>query len=406
MVAPMLAPLRHRSFRFLWLGQTVSAIGDQLNVVAIAALMISEGAGAGALGIVLAARIAGMVVFLPLAGVVADRLPRRSVMAGADVVRGLSVLAIAFVALGEGAPTLPIAVLAFLVGSGEAFFRPAYMSLLPRVLPEEELQQGNAVTSMAVESSLMIGPGIAGLVLTVADPVAVLFADFASYAVALACLLPVRETVPDRSEEKPAGVLSEAREGFRAVIERPWIGLVILMATFHLLVAIGPWEVLTPVTADEEYGGTETYGFLLAAFGLGAVIGGMIGTRIRPRLPGAFAVACLFPFCLTMIALALVAPVWLLVVGLIVSGAGESLFTVMWTTSIQRDVPDRLLGRVFALDWFGSIALFPVGLALAGTAAEQFGRAEVLIVGATLASLSLVPLFFVASVRRFSSAAG
>src|SRR5688572_31564166 len=114
----MLSTLRHPGFRWLWVGQTASAIGDQLFTVAIAALVVDSGRGAGSLGLVLGALALGLVLFSPIAGVIADRLPRRTVMAAADIVRGSVVLVIAL--LPDTAPVLVLAGLGFVVGGGEA----------------------------------------------------------------------------------------------------------------------------------------------------------------------------------------------------------------------------------------------------------------------------------------------
>ena len=397
----MLSTLRHSGFRWLWVGQTASAIGDQLFTVAIAALVVESGRGAGSLGLVLGALALGLVLFSPLAGVIADRRPRKLVMAGADVLRGGCVLAIAL--LPDNAPVLTLALLSFVVGAGEAFFRPAYQGLLPRILPEHRLQGANALTSLSAQTAILLGPGLGGLLIVVSGPSLALFADALTFAVALLTLLGVREDVPER-EPSGESMLAEALEGLQAIRERPWIGLLVLVAMVQLLFVIGPWEVLMPIVATEELGGIEVYGWLLSIFGVGAVAGGLVAGSIRPRMPGTVAVLGLIPFGLTMFALAGPAPVWLIALSLVAVGIGEQIFTVLWVTAIQREVPDRLLARVFSLDWLGSLALMPVGLALAGPATDLFGREEVLVAGGVVAITTTLPLLLLPSVRRFSTA--
>ena len=396
----MLSILRHRGFRWLWAGQTISAIGDQLTIVAIAALLIDNDRGAGDLGFVLAALALGLVLFSPLAGVVADRVPRRSVMAAADGLRGVCVLALALAP--DDAALVVIAALAFVIGAGEAFFNPAYQGLLPRLLEPERLQPANAVTSLSRQTAMLVGPGVAGLLLVVSGPSAALAADAVTFGFALLTLLAVNETLPELEEERMP-VISEALEGLRAVRDRPWIGAFILMAMVHLLFAFGPWDVLMPLVARDDLGGTQVYGFLLATLGVGAITGALVAGRIRPRMPGTVALLALIPFGLVMFALAGPAPVWVIAVALVLMGFGEQVAEVLWVTAIQREVPDRLLSRVFSLDYLGSLALLPVGLALAGPAAEQFGRTEVLIFGGFVAITTIVPLLLMPSVRAFSS---
>ncbi len=396
--------LRHRGFRWLWVGQTVSAIGDQLYTVAIAAELVDSGRGAGDLGLVLGALALGLVLFSPVAGVVADRVPRRTVMAGADILRFACVLAIA---LTPGAPTVVIAVLAFAVGAGEAFFNPAYQGLLPRVIDAERLQHANAVTSLSRQTAMLLGPGAAGLLLVISGPSLALFVDASTFLVALFTLLAVNERVPELDDEQERmPMLAEVAEGFQAIRDRPWIGAVVLMAMVHLLFAFGPWEVLMPIVAKEELGGVQVYGFLLATLGVGAIIGALIGGRIRPRQPGVVGLLGLIPFGFVMFALAGPAPVWLIAVLLVAMGIGEQIFDVLWVTALQREVPDRLLSRVFSLDYLGSLALLPVGLALAGPAADLFGRTEFLIFGGFVAIVTIAPLLLMPTTRAFSGGPG
>ncbi len=128
-------PLGQRDFRLLWVGQAVSTVGDQVFPVAVTvAVLDATGNDAGAVGAVLAARFAALVVFVVVGGVWADRVPRKAVMIASDAFRAVAVLALA---LAPGTAPLPVlAALVFLVGAGEAFFRPAYGGLLPAVVLE------------------------------------------------------------------------------------------------------------------------------------------------------------------------------------------------------------------------------------------------------------------------------
>jgi hypothetical protein len=188
------------------------------------------------------------------------------------------------------------------------------------------------------------------------------------------------------------------------VIERPWIGLVIAVAMAQLLFVIAPWLVLLPIVASEELGGTDVYGALLAVTGIGAIAGALVAARWRPRLPGLVALIAILPSGVVL--LTLIGPAALVIVGagVLIAGLGEALFEVYWVTGLQRDIPNRLLARVTSLDYVGSLALLPVGLALTGPAVDAFGRDAVLVFGLAVAIATTVPLLFVASVRRFSTA--
>ena len=396
----MLAALTHGRFAALFAAQSASSVGNYAYIAAIAAVLVESGADASRLGLVLAAEALAVVLVALPAGVLADRYPRRRMMIAADATRTAGIVAL--ILAGGDAPLALLLALTFVVGSGEALFQPAYRGLLPRVLPDEHLQAGNALSSLSQQLSLFIGPGLAGAVIAIAGPAEALGLAGAMFTLSWIGLL----RAPDDQPAAGAGtrsVLDDAAEGLRALRDRPWIAWVIAMSMIHLLFAIAPWEILAPLVAEEEYGSVAIYGWMLAAFGGGAVLGAVVGSRVRSERPGAVAVLALIPFSVLLTALALEAPLGALIAVLVLAGAGEAVFDILWTTGMQRDVPDELLSRVFSLDWFGSLALLPVGLALTGPAVDELGREPVLLFGAFVALATLLPLLASDSVRRFSS---
>jgi MFS family permease len=392
--------LRHRDFRWLWLGQSASALGDQLSVVAIAALVIGAGHGASGLRLVLAGRSLALVLFMVAGGLVGDRAQRTHVMIGADAFRVFAVGALALAP--NGAPVLAFAALTFVVGAGEAFFQPAYRAVLPSLLPDEELESGNALTALARQMSFVAGPALAGVLIALASARAALWADALTFLVSLATLVVIREPLRASAAER-LSIRREVAEGFRAVVDRPWIGLGIAMATSQLVFALAPWFVLLPVIATTELGGADVFGALLAVDGVGSIAGALLAARWRPRLPGVVALIALLPSGFVL--LTLIGPAPLVVVGIwvLLSGVGESIFEVYWTTGIQRDVPEHLLARVFSLDYVGSLALMPLGYALTGPAVDALGRDAVLVFGTAVVLVSTLPLLAVPSVRRFAT---
>lgn len=395
----VLRPLAHSRFRRLWTGQAVSAVGDQLSVVAIAALVIDAGHGAAGLGIVLAARTVGLVVMIPAGGIIGDRARRTRVMVSADLVRVVATVALALL---DNAPVAPYAALALVIGAGEAVFEPAYRALVPTLLRNEELESGNALTSLTQQAAFVVGPALGGLLIATGGIRAALWVDAATFAVSLASLLSIREPARVVPIEQPS-IKDDLTEGFRAVVERPWIGLVVAMSTLHLMFAVAPWMVLLPVVASEDLGGTDVYGWLLASAGLGAMAGALLAGRWRPRRPGLAAMLWLLPSGLALLTLIGPAPLAVIAASAVVGGMGEALFDIYWNTGVQRDVPDHVLARVFSLDFFGSLALMPLGYALTGPAVEAFGREAVLIFGVAVVLVTTVPLLAIDSVRRFSS---
>ncbi len=396
----MLDALRHGSFRWLFAAQVASAFGNFAFTVAVAALLVEHGAGAGTIGTVLAVQAFGLVLFAVPAGVIADRVPRRLVCVAADLARMGAVATIAVI--GGDASTGVIAALAFAVGMGEALFEPAFRGLMPRVLPDDRLQAGNALAALSTQLALFLGPAISGIVIATAGARPALAISAVIFALSWLAMLRVHEHIAEPATGE-ATLLGEAAEGFRAIWARPWIAIVVATAMIHVLVLIAPFEVLAPLAAEEEYGDVAIYGWMLAALGAGAVLGAVVAARIRPRLPGVVGLLLLLPFCVLMVTLAVLPPVPVLLAVIFVTGMGESTFEVLWTTAVQRDVPDHLLSRVISVDFLGSLALLPIGLALVGPAVDVFGRDEVLIGGAIVSFILVFPPLLSGQVRRLSS---
>ncbi|UJA20385.1 MFS transporter [Thermoleophilia bacterium SCSIO 60948] len=398
--------LANRDFRWLWAGQTISAVGDGLFTVAIAALIVEAGGGAAELGLVLAGKALSLVLFVLVGGILADRLPRTRVMIGADAVRAIATLGVAVA--GSEAPIALIAALTFAIGGGEAFFRPAYLSLVPRILPAELIQSGNSIGALSVQAAALGGPALAGVVIVAASPSVALYLDALTFLLSLLTLLFVRErrVAEERAPDGPAertGAITEALAGLRAIRERFWIGAVILLAMSHLLILIGPLDVLLPVISEQELGGIERFGVLLAIFGAGAIVGAALCARIRPSSPGVWALIGIMPLGVLMFFLVGPAPLWAIAAVFFIAGIGEQVFTVLWTTGVQRDVPDELLGRVFSLDYLGSLGLLPLGLALAGPVTDLIGRDALLIASGTFTLVSSALVLLSPQIRAFSS---
>lgn len=395
----MTRPLQVPAFRWLFAGQVVSAVGDQFFPVAVAALVVQRGGTASELGVVLAARFASLVLFALLGGVWADRLPRVRVLRGADLLRLVAVAGLA-VAAGTGAPPVPLlAALVFLVGAGEAFFRPAFGALLPTVLPAEALAPGNALSSASQHVAVVVGPALAGVLLLVTGPAPLFAVDAATFALSLATLLRVAE--PPYAPAPRRRLLAEAGEGIAAVRARPWIAAVLLAASLQLLFTVAPATVLLPIVVRDAGLPASTYGLVLAVGGAGGLLSALVVGRWRPRHRGRTGMLLLIAWTAPPLALLVEAPAVVLAAAWFVGGLGLSPFIVWWETSLQDAVPRELLARVVSLDWLCSLGLLPLGLALTGPAVSLLGRGPVLVSAAVAMALTSVLPLLVPGVRDF-----
>ena len=380
--------LRERNFALLWAGQTLSAVGNFMLPVALATLVLSRGGGATRLGLVLGVHAFAIAVGTLLAAAVGDRWLRTRVMIAADLLRVLGVGCLAFAPAALSDPTL--LVLVGVIGVGEGLFLPAFSAAVPRVLPSDLLQPGNALNALSLQGAMVLGPVLAGVTVAGLGVAAVLWIDASTFAFSIGTLVAVREAaVAPREVRVPGaraalrGLATDFTEGFRAVWSRPWIAATVGVATVVMVLVTAPSLVILPLEATARLGGADAYGAVLAAMGVGAVLGSVIGGRIRTRLLGVVALSGTLTIAVAVAGLALL-PFAGVLLAWAIGGAGVTVFQVLWTTALQKDVPDQVLVRVMALNSFAVQGLMPFGYALAGPVVEQLGTRAVLLAGAVL----------------------
>ena len=391
----MLTVLRRaRDFRLLWLGQSVSTIGDALVLVAVGLFVTRLTGDPGDVGLVLGAYSLPLVLFVLLGGVLADRLPRRRVMVISDLVRCVLHGTLALLIATGVVQIWHMVVIGALFGTAEAFFRPAYTGLVPQTVDEADIQPAQALSGVSAEVAEILGPALATALVLGVGGAAAFAVDAATFAVSAAFLVLLRTR--DRGQRpEPATVLVELRQGWVAVRERAWVWATVLTFSVTLLVALAPFFVLGAAVARDVYGSDAVYGLSNAAWGVGTVTGAVIGSRWEPLRPMRAAVIGAVPWPLALSLFALGPPVGLLYLAMAVSGVGIGLFAVWWETALAQRIPPHLLSRVSAWDWMGSLALMPVGYLLAGPVAARLGATEVLSVGGLLGfalmTLALLP---------------
>ena len=390
-------PLAVPAYRWLFTGQVVSAVGDQLFPIAVVALVVTRGGNAGELGLVLATRFAALVLFAVLGGVWADRLPRVLMMRAADLLRLVAVAGLALAAATGDPPTPVLAALVFVVGAGEAFFRPAYGALLPTVLPARDLPAGNALSEASQYVAQVAGPGLAGALLLISGPGVVFALDALTFAVSLATLFKVVE--PPHQKAVRRRLHREIAEGITAVRQRSWIAAVLAMASVQLMFAVAPAMVLLPLILRDNGQSPSTYGLVLAVGAVGGLLGAVAAGRWQPAHPGQAGLLTLLGWTAPPLALLLQAPVPVLAAAWFVGGAGLGPFNIWWASALQTAVPRELLARVVSLDWLFSLALLPLGLALTGPAVALVGRGPVLVTAVVAMVVTSVLPLLVAGVR-------
>ncbi len=392
--------LRHRDFRLFWIGQSLSDVGDGIITVGIALYVIELTGSATDVGFVLTAQALPLVLLVPLGGVWADRLPRDRVMIATNVARFVlhGLLAVLIFA---GSPAVwVIVVIEAAFGSAEAFARPAGTALLAQTVPEDEIQEANALMSVSTCVAEFAGPALATALVLGVGAGSAFAVDAGTFAIAALLLLGVhprrRGRAPEpETERADTSVWLEIREGFDEIRGRAWVWVTLTAFSIALFTGLAPWEVLGPVVARQQYGHLSFYGIIAAAFGAGTIVGSLAAIRWRPRFPMrlGFVLTIAWPASFFLYAAGVAAPIVLPAAAL--GGAGVALFEVWWLTALAQRIPPERLSRVTSYDWMLSLGLLPVGYLLAGPLADAVGAQTVLLAGSAIAliavSLGLLP---------------
>jgi MFS family permease len=341
------------------------------------------------LSLVLAAESLAVVTFTLAGGVIADRYPRDRVLQAAEWVAALVHVSLGVMLLTRHAPTGALVAAAFVAGTGGALVWPALTGIIPEVVPPEALQDGNALLGLAGNISRIAGLVAGGIVVVAVGGGWALIAAGVTFGLSgfLVSRLHLGSSASQgaypAADAEPATrhtVREDLRGGWEEFRSRQWLWVTVLQFSFLVMVWQAAHLVLGPVVARDELGGPGAWTTVLTAESFGLIIGGLLAMRVRPRRP-----------ILTVVTFSLgAAPPYLLLGGhaslpavacaSFFLGLSFELFTVIWQTTMQREIPPEALSRVSSFDALGSLLLGPLGLLLAGPAAQRFGAHPALTV--------------------------
>jgi MFS family permease len=383
-----LRPFAHREYRVLIAALAVSIFGSGMWAVAMVYQVIHLGGGPLELSLVATAGSVGLVAFVLAGGIAADRVPQRLLIIAVEGANLAVIAGISGLAMAGRLQLWHVAVGAFVLGVGAAFFFPAYSAILPRILPPEDLLAANGMEgTMRPILQQAAGPAVAGILVAALSPSHAVTGVAACHLTAFIILNFLGQHTPeapanDAEHGGPATAPKEhaartsfshdLREGISYTLRTPWLLWTLVWACISVLFLIGPIEVLMPfVVRDQLAGDSRMFGFLLAIMGVGGALGSLVTASLK--LPRRYLTVMMVSWgvgSLPLAAVGIMDSLWAVAAALFVFGATGSVGMVIWGTLLQRRVPAHLLGRVSSLDFFVSLALMPVSMALAGPAAE------------------------------------
>lgn len=391
-------PLAYPDYRYLVAGATVSALGNAITPVALAFGVLDLGGSATDLGLVVAAFATAEVLTVLAGGVLGDRQPRQLMMQGTATVAALSQAFVAVALLGGWATIPLLAVMGVVNGCLGALSGPSSSALTRQTVPAEELPRAVAVRRLTQNTAMVIGFAGAGSLVAAFGSGWAIAVDAASFAVAAVCFGAIRVPwVPVR--EQAASLFGDLGAGAAEVLRHTWLWLLIGQALLYHLFFGGAQAVLGPIVVGERLG-RAAWGWALGALMLGFMIGGLLTLRWRPRrglLAGTALLALTAAFPLAM---ALSDHLWPLLLGAFLHGLGLEIFSVNWDLSIQQNVAEDKLARVYSFDVVGSYVARPIGLVVTGPVASVVGfDGWLLVVAAVMGGSALLSLLSPA-VRR------
>lgn len=382
----IVAPLRHRDFRLLFIGQTVSVTGNAIYAVALPFQILALGGSPLQLGVGFTLFASAQLVTILFGGALVDRFPRRRVILTTDFLSGVVVAVVAALGLSHRLQIPDLYVLSAFFGATFAFYTPALNAIMPELIPADVLVPGNALRGLSTQSARVVGPLIGGLVVTgfgapwafAIDAATFLF----SFAVFWFAQPPQREPGPRKA------LMGEIRDGIAYTFSVTWIWVAIVGFAATNGFFFAGFTVAMPILVLHVLHGTAaTYGLVNAVAAVGEVLAGVVVANLHFKrlLVGTYVFSSLLGLAFAVIG---IAPLLLFVL------AGGFLFNFCivlsnthWDSAVQKYVPARLLGRVTSVDFFGSFLVGPIAPIVAAAVLLHFSPGTIFVAGGLLAFL-------------------
>ncbi|MGH8937751.1 MAG: MFS transporter, partial [Actinomycetes bacterium] len=365
-----MAPLTFRPFRLLLGGRLADNLAHAIAPIALAFAVLDLGGSPSQLGMVLACRAVPTVLLVLFGGVIADRLPRHFVLVAANIVGAATQALVAVLLLTGSAEIWTLAAIEVVNGSASAFLFPAASGLTPQTVPAAHLQPANALVRLGHNMAFITGAAGGGLLVATAGSGWAFAVDSVLYLVGAVVL--ARLNLPRAERLESGNVLADLRTGWTEFSSRTWLWVIVVVFAFVNAAIAAAFQTLGPVVADETVG-RAAWGAVLAAQAVGMLAGGVVALRSqwsRPLFVGTATVLLEVP---VLLVLGISPQVLALVAAAFLAGLGLETFSVAWDVSMQSNIPEDRLSRVYAYDWFGSLVFIPIGQILAGPIAAGVG---------------------------------
>ncbi|MFL5718314.1 MAG: MFS transporter [Chloroflexota bacterium] len=395
----LLAPLAGRDYRFVWIGESVSLLGDQFNTIALAWLVLGLTGSGFALGVILIAAAIPRGTFLLVGGVLSDRISPRDLALVSNVARAVLTTLVAGLVIGDRVELWHLAAVGVVFGTVDAVFLPAINTLVPRLVPVERLAAANAVMQGTAQLVGTVGPAIAGIAVALIGVGAAFVVDAATFAFAALMLWFVRSggnapTPQDGPIETRPSILASLVEGGRIVLGDPVMRSIVILSTAANLAFTGSVVVGLPWLVLVRFGGDAlTLGFLFATYGAGSLVGVLAaGSLPHPRRFGSIVLAFVLLAGVGLGAVGLAPSAAVVAVILTAIGALNGWINVVVVAWVQGRTDPDVLGRTMSFLMLGSVVAAPLSLAIAAIVVDTNATALFLAAGALVIASAAIAL--------------
>lgn len=387
-LAQSVAALGHRNYRLFWFGQLISLQGTWMQNLAQGWLVLQMTNSPFLLGVVTAVQFAPLLLFSLVAGVAADRVPKRKLLLATQSGSALTAFTLGILTLTGKVQYWHVLTLAALLGTINSFDTPTRQSFIVELVGKKDLMNAIALNSTAFNAARVIGPAIAGLAIGKLGIAPCFLLNAASFLAVIAGLAAIRgdDNARDRSQEE--AVWKKIGEGLRFIRKTPVIKRTITL-TGILSVFVMNFNVLVPILARDTLGQqAEGYGYLMSATGIGSFIGAVSLAFISSRGPRRkLLTAGALGLCLFQLLLAVNRSYSLALVLLALTGWSMITYVASANTTLQLNSPDHLRGRVMSVYTMVFLGMTPLGSLFSG-ALSQVGGAPLGFAAGSLIGLA------------------
>lgn len=379
----ILRSLSHKNYRLFFSGQSISLIGTWMTRIATSWLVYRLSGSAFLLGVVGFAGQIPSFVLAPFAGVLVDRWNRHRLLVITQVLALLQSLAMAILALTGLIKIWQVILLSIFQGLINAFDMPARQAfVIEMVERRSDLANAIALNSSMVNAARLLGPSLGGVVIAAVGEGWCFMIDAISYLAVIASLLAMKITPRMLKPSERANIFQQLREGWTYAANFAPIRNILVLLALVSLVGM-PYTVLMPVFANDVlHGGPNTLGLLMAASGVGALIGALFLAARKSVLGlGKFIPSTAAVFGLGLIAFSFTRVLWLSLSLMVVTGLGFMIQMATSNTVLQTIVEEDKRGRVMSFYTMAFMGTAPFGSLLAGSVAERIGAPHTLLLG-------------------------